>query len=212
MEIKKVTDFDLNKTNPFAEETIAKMGNVLVSKKVLGANKDEGAILKAVDNNGEVLGGTAFIREKVVDQEQFAKFFFAGFKAFYDLKPATIRLFGFIINLLKPNLDSFNFYLDDCKEATGMSVASIYRGLGELCSHSIIARGRTEYEYYINPMVVFNGDRITFATTYINKNHPNYETKRKHLRGTIDIMKQDKRLPTLEEALEDENYDVNNPS
>lgn len=193
--MKKLSEMPMHKTNPFAEETIAKMGNVLVSKKVLGANKDEGAILKAVDNNGEVLGGTAFIREKVIDQELFAKFFFAGFGAFYDLKPVSIKVFGFIMQQLKPNLDIFYFYLDDCIDATGYTKMSIYRALTELCNHNIIARGRTEYEYYINPMVVFNGDRITFATTYINANHPDFETSRRGLRSRITEMKHYNVLP-----------------
>ena len=196
--MKKLSELPLNKSNPFAEETISQMGNMLVSKKVLGANKDEGAILKAVDRNGEILGGTAFIREKVIDQEQFAKFFFAGFQAFYDLKPSSIKVFGFILQQLKPNVDTFYFYFEDCIDATGYTKMSIYRALTELCNHNIIARGRDEHEYYINPMVVFNGDRITFATTYINANHPDYETSRRGLRSRITEMKHFNVLPPSE--------------
>lgn len=194
MEIKKLSELPLNKTNPFAEKTIAQMGNVLVSKKVLGANKDEGAILKAIDNNGEILGGTAFIRDKVVDQEQFIKFYFAGVKAFFELKPATLKVFSFILEQLLPNKDMFVFILEDAVEHTKLGKTSIYKGLTELCNHDIIARAMTDNIYFINPMMVFNGDRITFATSYINKNHPNYETSRRHLRGTIDTMKMDNLL------------------
>jgi hypothetical protein len=33
----------------------------------------------------------------------------------------------------------------------------------------IIARSTNPYKYYMNPLVVFNGDRITFADSYIKK-------------------------------------------
>ncbi|KAB4316819.1 hypothetical protein GAO43_29965, partial [Bacteroides thetaiotaomicron] len=169
----------------------------LVSKSVKGTNKDESAILKAVDGNGEILGNSVFIRNKAVDTESFAKFFLAGFKAFFDLKPASIKVFKYILGQLKPNQDSFMFFMDECKEETGYSEVSIFRALGELCSAEIIARGRADIEYYINPMCVFNGDRVTFATTYINENYPQYKTTSTKLKGTIDVMKEQGDLPQL---------------
>ena len=38
-----------------------------------------------------------------------------------------------------------------------------------LLKAQIIARGSNEFKYFINPMVAFNGDRITFAKTYVKK-------------------------------------------
>lgn len=187
---KLLSDFKLNSENPFAKHALVQIGRAIVSKKILGSNKDEGAILKAVDQEGQILGNTVFMRNKTVDEEQFAKFFFAGFKAFFDLKPASIKVFGYILNQLKPNDDSFRFYIDECIEATGYTKMTIYRALGELCSAEIIARGKDEKDYYINPMVVFNGDRVTFATTYINKNYPRYRTTQAQLKGTIEVLKE----------------------
>lgn len=192
--MKSLSDFELNRENPFAQQALVQIGRAIVSKKATSSNKDESAILKAVDHDGQILGNTVFMRNKSVDEEQFAKFFFAGFKAFYDLKPVSIKVFGYILKRLKPNMDSFNFYLDECMEETGYAKVSIYRALGELCSSNIIARGRTEYEYYINPMVVFNGDRVTFATTYINTNYPKYHTTNGRVKGTIQTMASDKIL------------------
>lgn len=199
-----LSSMEMHKTNPFANNALVQIGEAVVSRKVLGANKDEGAILKAVNNNGELLGNTVFMRNKVVDEGKFAKFFFEGFKAFFDLKPASIKVFSFILRQLRPNSDEFFFYIDECMDATGYGRATIYKSLGELCAAEIIARGRTEYNYFINPLVVFNGDRVTFATTYINKNYPQYHTTSSHIKGTIDLMKSDnvlKEYPTLDEAL-----------
>lgn len=46
-------------------------------------------------------------------------------------------------------------------------------------------------------MCVFNGDRVTFATTYINENYPQYKTTSTKLKGTIDVMKEQGDLPQL---------------
>lgn len=201
---KSLSEFQLNSENPFAKQALVHIGSAIVSKKTSSSNKDEKAILKAIDDNGAILGNTVFMRNKVVDSEQFAKFFFAGFKAFFDLKPASIKVFGYILKQLKPNQDSFRFYVDECCEETGYVKMTVYRALGELCAAEIIARGKDERDYFINPMVVFNGDRVTFATTYINRNYPNYQTSNGGLKGTIDVMSQEKILPkypTMEEAL-----------
>lgn len=190
-------DFEMNRENPFAQQALVNIGSALVSKSVKGTNKDESAILKGIDQNGEILGSSVFIRNKTIDNEQFTKFFLAGFKAFFDLKPASLKVFGFILEQLKPNRDEFMFFLEDCIEMTGYSKMTIYRSLGELCSAQIIARGRTEEQYYINPLCVFNGDRVTFATTYINKHHPEYKTTSRELKGTIHAMQSKGDLPQL---------------
>jgi|AACY02.4.fsa_nt_gi hypothetical protein len=197
MRIRKLSDFEMNKENPFAKQALVNIGNALLARSVKGTNKDESAILKAISGDGEVLGNTTFIRNKTVDTENFTKFFLAGFKAFFDLKPASLKVFGFILEQLKPNQDEFLFFVEDCIKETGYSQASVFRALGELCSANIIARGRSELQYYINPMCIFNGDRVTFATTYINKNYPQYKATTRTLKGTIDVMKTDGTLPQL---------------
>lgn len=45
----------------------------------------------------------------------------------------------------------------------------VLTGLSNLVECGIIARTAYEYEYFINPLVFFNGNRVTFAKTYIKK-------------------------------------------
>ena len=67
------------------------------------------------------------------------------------------------------------FFIDDCMEYTQYkSDTSIRIGLTNLLKNEIIARGRNDSLYFINPMVAFNGNRITFAKTYVKT-----EVKRK---------------------------------
>jgi hypothetical protein len=42
-------------------------------------------------------------------------------------------------------------------------------GLAVLVECGIIARSDSHFKYFINPLVVFNGDRVTFAKTYVRK-------------------------------------------
>lgn len=196
----KLREMESHKENPFAKQALVKIGQALTSRMVIGSNKDEAAILKAVEENtGKVLGNSVFMRNKTVDEEQFAKFFFAGFKAFFDLKPASIKVFGFILKQLRPNADYIMFFIDDCIKDTKLSAISVYRALGELCKADIIARGRTEEMYFINPMVVFNGDRVTFATTYIRSHFANQDdTSAANLKGTIHSLQSQGLLPPCE--------------
>lgn len=169
-DITTISKFNKNRENPFLKQAVQQVNNNIVKRYKTASKVGEKAILKAVDDNGEILGHTQFIRQIEVDEEQFAKFYLSNFSSFFNLKPSAIKVFGYILTQLVPNRDVFNFYIDDCQEYTGYkSFKTIYIGLASLLENEIIARGRTEYEYYINPMIVFNGNRITFAKTYVKK-------------------------------------------
>lgn len=193
---KTLADFSMNRENPFAKQTIVQMGNYLATHQVVGKNDDERSVLQAVDEKtGELLGQTVFMRTKMVDTETFAKVYQMGFQAFADMKPSVMKVFRFIISQLRPDNDKFNLYIEDIIEETKLHKATIYRALAVLCDREIIARGRSEYDYFINPMYVFNGNRVTFITNWINANAPDYKTSQKTLKGTIQLMQQQGYLP-----------------
>ena len=167
----KLSLYPKNKENPFLKQAVEEINQNIVKRYRTATKTGEKAILQAIDTNtGEILGHTQFIRQIEVDEDKFAKFYLSNFSSFFDLKPSAIKVFGYILEQLTPNRDSFNFYMEDCLEFTGYkSKVSVFKGLTQLIKSGIIARGRTEYEYYINPMVVFNGNRITFAKTYVKR-------------------------------------------
>ena len=190
-----LTDFKMNRENPFAKQTIVKMGNYLSSRQIVGKNEDERSVLQAVDDNGQMLGQTVFVRSKMVDTETFAKVYQLGFQAFADLKPSVMKVFQYIVSQLKPNNDRFFLYIEEIMKTTGYTKMTVYRALGQLCAREIIARGSSNTDYFINPMYVFNGNRVTFITNWINANAPDYKTSQKTLRGTIQLMQQQGFLP-----------------
>ncbi len=199
-----LTNFSNNKENPFMKKTLVQVGNFLAERQIAGKNGDERAVLRAVDDKGEMFGQTVFMRTKMVDTETFAKVYQLGFAAFADLKPSVMKVFQYIISELKPDHDRFNLFIEDIQESTGVSVPSIYRALGTLCEREIIARGRGANDFFINPMYVFNGNRVTFITNWINSNVPEYTTKQKTLRGTIQLMQQQGYLPKQLDLFDDQ--------
>lgn len=170
-ETVKLTDFIKNDENPFLKQAIELIDRNIVKKYQSSAVSDKKATLLAIDpNTSEVLGYTRFVRQIEVDESQFAKLYLSNFAAFFDLSQAAIRVFGYILTCMKPKNDVFLFDRKKCIEYTKYnSDKPIYKGLAELITAEIIARGPNEYVWFINPMIVFNGDRVTFAKTYVKK-------------------------------------------
>lgn len=169
--IIKFSDYEKNKENPFIKDAIEQINNRTIKKYRSSTGTDKKAVLQAVDSQtGEVLGHTTFIRQIECDEEEFIKFYLRDFRVFFGLSEKAIRVFGYILTQLKPNSDEFIFLIEDCLDNTIYKTKpSIYSALAELISAEVIARGRSEVFFYINPMVIFNGSRVTFAKTYVNK-------------------------------------------
>lgn len=169
--ITRFSDYEKNKENPFLKDAIEQINNRTVKKYRSATGTDKKAVLQAVDSQtGEVLGHTTFLRQIECDEEEFIKFYLRDFRVFYGLSEKAIRVFGYILTQLKPNSDEFIFLIEDCLNYTIYKTKpSIYSALAELISAEVIAKGRTEIFFFINPMVIFNGSRVTFAKTYVNK-------------------------------------------
>jgi hypothetical protein len=168
MAYKKVGVYEKFKENPFVEKAI---GDMIVRKKtqvMRTGNKDE--IQMITNSNGGVEGYSAFMRYVEVDEEKFAKLYLSQLCSFWDLTKASIRVFSYMLSILKPKQDSFILRMNDCLDYTKYkNRKDVMNGIGGLIDSGIIARSEYEFEYFLNPMVVFNGDRVTFAKTYIKK-------------------------------------------
>lgn len=155
-------------SNPFMEKAIKEVATVKKTQVMRTGNKNE--IQMIVNNEGDVEGYSAFMRYIEVDEEKFAKVYLAQFENFWELSKPAIRVFGYIINSLKPNQDSFIFRMDRALAYTKYTHQnSVISGISDLIDKGIIARSNYEFEYFINPLIVFNGSRVTFAKTYVKK-------------------------------------------
>lgn len=166
-----IEKYERNTKNPFVEKAIDEINNHIVKKYRNSSGQDQKAILQAVNpDTGEMLGHTTFIRQIEIDEDKFTKVYLSQFSAFWDLGKQGIKVFGYIMTKLIIGQDLFIFLLDECLEYTDYkSKSSIFIGIGQLLQTEIIARGPAENLYFINPLVAFNGNRVTYANTYIKK-------------------------------------------
>jgi Firmicute plasmid replication protein (RepL) len=166
--IKGIRDVQKFDHNPFLEQAIEDIK--IIKKTQIVKPKNTSEIQIVVNSGGEVTGHTAFMRYIEVEEEKFAKLYLSQFAAFWELKSNSIRVFGYIINNLQPRQDMFIVYMDKALQHTKYKYAKeVNTGLVGLIEAGIIAKSIYENHYFINPMIVFNGDRVTFAKTYIRK-------------------------------------------
>jgi hypothetical protein len=165
---KKITDYASFDENPFMDNAV---NDIRVIKKTqIVRPKNSSEIQQIVAQGGEVTGYSAFMRFIEVDEERFAKVYLNQFASFWDLPNTAIRVFGYVINTIKPKQDTFTFDLEDCLSYTKYKTKkSVFEGLSALIECIIIARGNRHYKYFINPLVVFNGDRVAFTKMYVKK-------------------------------------------
>jgi len=174
LEAKSFKSLPEYKDNPFIEKAISDIKTV---KKMQFVQPAKGGGLERAEvqmmvgeKTGEVNGHSMFVRFVEVDEEKFAKVYLSQFEVFWELPQSAIRVFGYILSKLKPKQDVFEFIMDEAKEYTQYkSHHPINAGLFALSRVGIIAKSHLAWRYFINPLVVFNGDRVTFAKTYLKK-------------------------------------------
>ena len=159
--------------NPFTSDLDLQVGTKNVRISSLG--KDENILIN--QKTGEALG-THIVARKKVDQESFVKTF-ANYMAFtFELSKAGNKALRVVMWAMKEtsiNKDSvlldkltLSDFLKDHKNYDNkdlqLSYPTFMRGLSELEKSKIIAKSLRGAVYFINPQVMFNGDRIAFTT------------------------------------------------
>ena len=177
MKYEKLSNYEKHEINPFTEKAIEEVKPAKRYKMASGS--DRKAILQAVNpDTGEVVGHTTFIRQIEVDEAQFTKLYLSQFEAFFDLNKQALKVFGYIINSIKPKRDEFYFSMNKCLEYTGYKQRNaVNSGIAQLIKSEIIARSVEPNWYFINPLVFFNGDSISYMKTYVKKKYNDNDTK-----------------------------------
>lgn len=80
-----------------------------------------------------------------------------------NLSGQAFKVLCFIFCVLQPERDKFYFLLADCMKATGYtSKSTIYIALAELIEAKMIAKGKSDTAYFINPRLFFKGNRGSY--------------------------------------------------
>lgn len=154
--------------NPFIDELSVTTKNKQVKISALG--RDNNILIN--QETGEV-SGTHIVTYKKYDESRFVKIFPAMVGAQFDLTSSGIKAFSVLIwaaqeQAIGKDLVCLDKYaLEDFKDAhtdLRVSLSTIRKGLVDLENAKFIAKAQRKGHYYINPSLLFNGDRVAFTT------------------------------------------------
>lgn len=157
------------KENPWARElahTIKK------GKKVTGFASAHHSLVNHA--TGEIAGDMAVVGvQKVVDKEEFVKFFGAGIEEVFELSKPAKDLFRAILRAYleqKNQPDQLYINYDVLRDDYGYdkSRPTYNNGINELCVKGFLAPvERRENLFWVNPHMFYKGDRIRIVREYV---------------------------------------------
>lgn len=119
--------------------------------------------------DGRVKAGIEHTIVRVVDDAKFVKVFADGIAGIYDLKSPGTKVFRYLFDQvqLNPNLDRlYLYFMDAIEEPWTISKPVFFRGMAELLEKGFIARSANPSMFYLNPTMLWNGDRFRFVQEY----------------------------------------------
>jgi hypothetical protein len=147
--------------NPFIEPILS----MKMKKKTVSISQTPQI---TINESGQYIGDSYMIVKKQVDKEEFVKVFKDQLKIIFELSKTAQKLLTYFIENLGINKDFIVFDRDKAKISSGLlSDASIYSGLSELIQKSVIAKSNLSQMYYINPAILFNGDRLVVVNAWV---------------------------------------------
>lgn len=196
-------DLDLG-LNPFCFETELK---IETRKKNLTVSR--GTELFEKKNTGKSYFAN-IVHTQEVDKEEFIKLYTSQIKAYFDLTKTAYKVFFIFLRIYQDAIGKDHFYLS-CKKAMSLaekidhfvlSESIFYRGIKELIEKRIIAKTNEKNWYFINPAIVFNGDRARFVSEIIKKKEAIEEQMESAISNDSGNRRVDDRDSTIEEVIE----------
>ena len=120
--------------------------------------------------------------QKVVDKQEYSKLYMGQIQRFFGLSKSCLRLLDYIMDNIRYGEDRICLFYPDVKEKLDISKGIMYSSIRKLIEVDIIARANTKGCYYINPAVVFKGDRVALVQQWVVDSTPSeYEMETMHL-------------------------------
>jgi hypothetical protein len=145
--------------------------------------------LKSRDNyeiadiaTGELIE-TQFITKQLIDAEEFIKIFSTYSAILWGLTSPGAKLLSLILQTVQKEKNKDTILLDcvSCNKwntdnpSKKISPTTFSRGKKNLLDCGIIAYSTRYFEFFINPRILFNGDRLAITTIYEqNKSNTKY--------------------------------------
>jgi len=132
-----------------------------IGKRIIITNEEE---IQSVDQNtGEMFYMKKLAKSKEVthDALTYTKVFNKEIDRMYDMSINGYKLLLYCIYNLQPNKDTIVLHPETCMKECKMKRTSYFAATKELKSRNIIKQKlKFNCEYYINPNIFFNGNRL----------------------------------------------------
>ena len=153
-------DLPAYENNPFIKDIL----NLKLRKKTISISRNPEM---AINEHGEYIGDKFMIVKRKVDKDEFVKVFKDQLAVIFELTRTAQKVLTYFIKVLGVNKDFVVFDINKAKEYSGLSSkASIYLGLSELIQKQVIAKSYLTQIYFINPTILFNGDRLVVINAW----------------------------------------------
>jgi hypothetical protein len=131
---------------------------------------------QVVNKDGDWIANATIAQIREVDDEEFVKIYTTNLSYFFELSRAALKIIPLILKVIQKTAigkDEILFSLEIAKETyhdmTGKKLGKTlyYTGIEDLLLKKFVAISpRAPGAYYLNPHLLFNGDRITFLREY----------------------------------------------
>lgn len=168
MKVGGLKELKTHKENPFLEAvqpSMKRKTEILYDGKQAVIHRETGEVQE---------DQLAIARIKWVEAEQFVKVYTANMAVFFDLTKPGQRVCEFMVDVMSQRKyigqDEIplyaDLYVEFCKNTNrkGANKQSFNTGMRELAAKALVARSALRDHWFINPAVVFNGDRARFIT------------------------------------------------
>jgi len=157
--------------NPFRANTVAEV-DIGYKKTTFGTGR------KINDTEtGEDLGVAAFQQVRVVDKSKFLMFYLSGQQVFWQLSAKAQKVLRLIFNEVSERAigkdeiylswEIANKFFNEEEIKCGRS--SYFSAIKELSEKMVIAESIRTNIWFINPVLIFNGNRATFVQKIISE-------------------------------------------
>lgn len=155
--------------NPFRANTVAEV-DIGYKKTTFGTGKRINET-----ETGEDLGEAAFQQVRVVDKSKFLMFYLSGQQVFWQLSAKAQKLLRLIFNEVSYRaIGKDEIYLSwevaekfFKEEGIKCGRSSYFSAIKELSEKMVIAESVRTNIWFINPVLIFNGNRATFVQKII---------------------------------------------
>jgi len=121
------------------------------------------------DRVGMVQGAVQHSITRIVDDSQFVKVFAEGVAGIYDLSKPGAKVFRFLFDEVQksPNQDRmYLYFMDAVEEPYCIPKTAFFKGMAELLNKGFLAKSANPNMFFLNPAMMWNGDRFRFVNEY----------------------------------------------